>query len=63
MEKPPAVPAADIDACLQESVLLDVRRPAEIAETGTLPGAIRIPIDELPDRLDELPTDRPILTA
>jgi rhodanese-related sulfurtransferase len=63
MEMPPVVPASELDAHLQDAVLLDVRRPEEIAESGTLPGAILIPIEELPDRLSELPTDRPILTA
>jgi rhodanese-related sulfurtransferase len=57
------IPASEVDERLQHAVLLDVRKPAEIAESGTLAGAILIPIDELPGRLDELPRDRPILTA
>ena len=43
--------------------LLDVRRPEELEELGTVEGYTHIPIDELADRLDELPRDRPILTA
>ena len=43
--------------------LLDVREPAEIEELGTVEGYTNIPIDELEARLDELPRDRPILTA
>ncbi|GAA1374140.1 FAD-dependent oxidoreductase [Luteococcus sanguinis] len=34
--------------------LIDVRTPAEVAN-GAIPGAINIPVDELRDRLDELP--------
>ncbi len=37
-------------------VLLDARQRLEY-EAGHLPSAISIPIDELPGRLDELPTD------
>jgi len=43
--------------------LLDVRGPEEIEEVGTVEGYTNIPIEELEARLDELPRDRPILTA
>ncbi|WP_460545505.1 ArsR/SmtB family transcription factor [Glycomyces halotolerans] len=43
-----------------EYTVLDVR-PAEEYGAGHLPGAIGIPIDELPDRLAELPTDTRIV--
>lgn len=43
-----------------EVVLLDVRPAAEYA-AGHLPGAISIPLDELADRLPELPTDREVI--
>ena len=43
--------------------LLDVREPEELEEYGTVEGYTNIPIDELDGRLDELPRDRPILTA
>lgn len=43
--------------------LLDVRRPDEITQLGTVRGALNIPIEELADRLNELPKDRKILTA
>lgn len=39
--------------------LIDVRTVEEYA-SGTIPGAINIPVDDLRDRLSELPTDRPI---
>ncbi|HJO30116.1 MAG TPA: hypothetical protein QGG30_06490 [Acidobacteriota bacterium] len=46
-----------------EVFLLDVRRPSELEEFGMVAGYTNIPIDELADRLNELPRDRPILTA
>ncbi|MEX2236784.1 MAG: metalloregulator ArsR/SmtB family transcription factor [Dehalococcoidia bacterium] len=42
------------------AVLIDVRPALEYAH-GHLPGALSLPIDELPTRLDELPRDRPIV--
>lgn len=39
-----------------EVVVLDVRPATEFA-AGHIPGAVSIPIDELPDRLAELPAD------
>jgi len=41
--------------------LLDVRTPKEF-QSGSLPGAVNIPVDELRDRLDDLPRDRLIVT-
>ena len=39
--------------------LIDVRTPKEVAR-GTIPGAINIPLDELRERLAELPKDKTI---
>ena len=39
--------------------VLDVRTPAEW-EAGHLDAAVHIPVDELRDRLDEVPADRPV---
>ncbi len=47
----------------EDYLLLDVRRPEELEEHGTVEGYLNIPIDELADRLDEVPRDRPVLTA
>ena len=47
----------------EEYLVLDVRRPDEIEEHGTIEGYLNIPIDELADRLGEVPRDRPVLTA
>jgi rhodanese-related sulfurtransferase len=40
--------------------LLDVREPWEF-EICALPGAVNLPMGEVPGRLDELPRDRPIV--
>lgn len=40
-------------------MILDVRTPLEFA-AGAIPGAVLIPVDELRDRLGELPRNRPI---
>ncbi|RMF40812.1 MAG: rhodanese-like domain-containing protein [Anaerolineae bacterium] len=44
-----------------EAVLLDVRA-AEETEFLALPFALHIPLDELPDRLDEVPRDKLVVT-
>ncbi len=43
-----------------EGQLIDVREPAEV-EAGTLPGAINIPLGQLPDRMSELDPARPVI--
>ena len=40
-----------------DAVLLDTRTPGEVAD-GAIPGALNIPVDELRDRMDELPDGR-----
>ncbi len=40
-------------------LFVDVRTPAEYA-AGHVPGAINIPVDELPKRLNEVPHDRQV---
>ena len=45
----------------EDYCLLDVR-PVEEFSAGHLPGAISIPVESLPDRLDELPADILIVT-
>ncbi|MGI6168703.1 MAG: DsrE/DsrF/DrsH-like family protein [Christensenellales bacterium] len=44
---------------LGEITLLDVRTPQE-AELGTLEGAVNIPVDDLRDRMGELPKEKPV---
>jgi CoA-disulfide reductase len=43
-----------------KTVLIDVRTPLEY-NMGTIAGAINIPVDDLRDRLDEIPKDKEIL--
>ncbi len=43
----------------EEVFLLDVRTQDEFM-LGAIPGAVNIPVDELRDRLHEIPTDKPI---
>lgn len=43
-----------------EVVVLDVRPAAEY-RAGHIPGAVSIPVDELADRLDELPTEADVV--
>jgi len=38
-------------------VLIDVREPKELEETGLIPGAIHIPIKQLEKRMDKFKKD------
>jgi rhodanese-related sulfurtransferase len=51
--------ATDIVAGSHKGFLLDVRTAGEFAR-GTIPGAVNIPLQQLRDRLSELPKDRQI---
>lgn len=42
--------------------IVDVRTQEELDETGIIPGAVHIPIDEFEGRISEVPTDKPIVT-
>lgn len=44
----------------REKLFIDVRTPDEF-QTGSLPGAVNIPLDTLRSRLEELPRDRDII--
>ncbi len=44
----------------KKDCLLDVRTPYEV-QLGTIEGAVNIPIDELRDRLDEIPGDKRLI--
>jgi NhaP-type Na+/H+ or K+/H+ antiporter len=42
--------------------LLDVRRESAVDRTGRrIPGSVRMPVDDLRERLEEIPRDRPIV--
>jgi predicted sulfurtransferase len=61
----PRISASELAEILrdQDFLFLDVREPAEIEELGTIQGYVNIPVSQLADRLEELPRDKPILTA
>jgi hydroxyacylglutathione hydrolase len=58
----PRTTVAELDRLLDEDavILIDIRNPGELA-SGTIPGAIHIPLAQLRARLDMVPTDRPIV--
>lgn len=51
----------EIDNLTDEQLLLDVRNPGELDNVGYLPGAINIPVDQLRQRMNELPKDKEII--
>lgn len=60
-----SAPAVDVSEAARrfragEALLLDVREPYEL-RAASVPGALHIPLRQLPARLAELPKDRPIL--
>lgn len=54
----PAVAATRLRA--GHAVLLDVREPFEL-DLAAVPGALHVPMGEVPARLSEIPRDRPLL--
>ena len=59
----------DLDAATVEEirnrddvVLIDVRENSEYVE-GHIPGATLIPLGQIPDRLDEIPTDKTVVAV
>lgn len=44
----------------QDHLLVDVRTPEEFA-SGAIPGAVNIPLQELEQHLDEIPTGSPVV--
>jgi phage shock protein E len=45
-----------------DHTLLDVREPEEF-RMGRIPGAINIPLNDLEERVDEIPTDKPVVVV
>ena len=56
----PVCHTEDVAAPRDDQMLLDVRNPAEV-EAGTIPGAVNIPLDDLRERLAEVPKHKEIL--
>jgi len=50
----------ELDSLTEDQILLDVRNPGEL-KNGFLSGAINIPVDQLRQRMDELPKDKEII--
>lgn len=51
----------DVEALREgEAVLIDTRTPSEFA-LGSIRGAVNIPLDDLRDRIDEVPRDRKVI--
>jgi rhodanese-related sulfurtransferase len=61
--EPQAAPEIDVDELAQRRAegapLVDVREPHEYEEFH-VPGAVLIPLADLPDRLDQVPAGRPL---
>ncbi|WP_428775769.1 FAD-dependent oxidoreductase [Vibrio sp.] len=51
----------EVDNLTGDQVLLDVRNPGELQNVGYIDGAINIPVDQLRQRMDELPKDKEIV--
>lgn len=63
IERASRLTAAELDQALarpEPPVLLDVRNVGELT-TGTIPGAVTIPLAQLARRLEELPRDRAVV--
>lgn len=62
---PGAIAPADFLARVEDprdTVFVDVRTDAELAQNGRMRGALHIPLDELQNRLGDLPKDKLIVT-
>ncbi len=61
--RPPSISPEDLRKRLNSGeppFVLDVREPEEMAD-GVIVGSINIPMDDIEDRLAEVPTDRDIV--
>jgi rhodanese-related sulfurtransferase len=62
----PGVPSISVDQLADPlpagTTVLDVRQPIEWQQ-GHIEGAIHIPMPEVPEHLDEIPTDRDVLVV
>lgn len=56
----PAITWRELQAEKENVTLIDVRTHEEFS-FGTIPGAVNVPLDELRDRLDDIPEDKPVV--
>ena len=57
-----AIPDLEEEACRQvQTVVVDVRKTAEIDESGAVPGALHIPVEKVAERVSELPKDKELV--
>ena len=63
--KAPKLTSDEVMARLEKGdvFFLDVREPRELAELGTFEGYVNIPLGQIEKRLNEIPKDKPIITA
>ncbi len=58
----PRFPIEEFQSAPHRFTIIDVRTPAEVATTGPFfAHAINIPLDELPERIEEIPADKPVV--
>ncbi|CAJ1825907.1 FAD-dependent oxidoreductase [Aeromonas dhakensis] len=55
--------AVEVEARHPHQLVLDVRNGPELDKLGRIPGAMHIPLDELRNRLHELPKDKELLIS
>ncbi|AMG29401.1 CoA-disulfide reductase [Grimontia hollisae] len=53
----------DIESLTDDQILLDVRNPGELESVGCFPNALNIPVDQLRQRINELPKEKEIVVA
>ena len=58
----PHVPAVSVDQVSDASVVLDVREPEEW-DAGHAPGAMHIPMRDIPARMGEVPMDEDVVVV
>ena len=55
---PRRIPIAELKAKLESSkkpIVIDVREPKEVAESGSIPGALHIPMSQVENRMADFP--------
>ena len=63
-DAPERIAIPDLEKKLEaksKPLVVDVRKTTEIAESGAIPGAVHIPVDQVSERAADLPKDREIV--